>query len=81
MRMPAAVALTTLLLVSSIQAEGPDAEFPYSAFAAADATAVRSGPGEQFYPVLGLRRGDAVARVALEHHGDGPGRPTLATPP
>ncbi len=60
MRMPAAVALTTLLLVSSIQAEGPDAEFPYSAFAAADATAVRSGPGEQFYPVLGLRRGDAV---------------------
>jgi hypothetical protein len=35
-------------------------EFPYTAFVAGDQAAVRSGPGETFYPVLNLAAGDAV---------------------
>lgn len=44
-------------------------KFPYSAFVAVDAAAVRSGPGEVYYPVANLRRGDAVE--VWRHDPDG----------
>lgn len=36
------------------------AEFPYTAYVTANAVDVRSGPGKNYYPVLKLRRGQAV---------------------
>lgn len=41
-------------------AQSSSEQFPYTAFAAAKVTAVRSGPGDRFYPVLELKHGDAV---------------------
>jgi uncharacterized protein YraI len=35
-------------------------DFPYTAFISADEVHVRSGPGENYYPVLKLNRGDQV---------------------
>jgi hypothetical protein len=52
----ACAALAVVLSALSLQAD----EFPYSAFVAAADVPVRSGPGEQFYPVLTMARGDAV---------------------
>jgi hypothetical protein len=52
----APAALAALLFTTIARAE----EFPYSAFVAAADAPVRSGPGEQFYPVLTMARGDAV---------------------
>lgn len=60
MRTSATVWFGALSIAGFVAADEPRAEFPYSAFIAGDATLVRSGPGEQFYPVLNLKRGDAV---------------------
>lgn len=46
-------------LESACAAE-PAPQFPYSAFVAVSEAAVRSGPGETYYPVLNLKVGDAV---------------------
>jgi len=54
-------------LVGTTQAT--DERFPYSAFVATDEAAVRSGPGETYYPVLNLKRGDAVE--VWRHDPDG----------
>ena len=52
----ACAAFAAVLSAASVQAD----EFPYSAFVAVADLPVRSGPGEQFYPVLSMPRGDAV---------------------
>jgi len=52
----APAALAALVFALPARAE----EFPYSAFVARGDVPVRSGPGEQFYPVLTMARGDAV---------------------
>jgi hypothetical protein len=46
--------------VAAAAAEEPATKFPYSAFVAVDEAPVRGGAGETFYPVLNLKRGDAV---------------------
>ena len=41
-------------------ADDPATRFPYTAFVANENGAVRSGPGEQYYPVMNLAQGNAV---------------------
>lgn len=55
-----AFALGLSLALPVLSAVEPTERFPYSAFVTEDEAAVRSGPGETYYPVLNLRRGDAV---------------------
>ena len=43
-------------------------EFPYVAFINADEVNVRSGPGDNYYPVMKLNRGD---RVEVYRHDPG----------
>lgn len=59
-----------LALVACCQATPSWAEddFPYTAYLAADDVYVRSGPGENYYPVLKLRKGD---RVDVYRHDPG----------
>jgi len=45
-----------------------EASFPYDAFVVADDVYVRSGPGQNYYPVLRLKRGD---RVEVYRHDPG----------
>ena len=55
--------LATLLVLTgaaAAAAQSAEERFPYSAFVNVGEAAVRSGPGETFYPVLALRHGDAV---------------------
>lgn len=59
----AALASTCLAAVARA-----DDEFPYTAFVAADEVNVRSGPGENYYPVLKLERG---AKVEVYRHDPG----------
>jgi SH3-like domain-containing protein len=61
-----ALGLSLLFVVAPCAAEE---RFPYSAFIVVDEAAVRSGPGETFYPVLNLNRGDAVE--VWRHDPDG----------
>ena len=53
----------------SLSADEPAPRFPYPAFIAPATAPVRSGPGETFYPVLDLKRGDAVE--VWRHDPDG----------
>lgn len=55
--------LATVLALSwtlSAVADDGATRFPYSAFVAGETAAVRSGPGEQYYPVMNLAQGNAV---------------------
>ncbi len=45
-----------------------DADYPYDAFINTDDVYVRSGPGQNYYPVLRLQRGD---RVEVYRHDPG----------
>ena len=45
-----------------------DENFPYDAYVVADDVYVRSGPGQNYYPVLRLKRGD---RVEVYRHDPG----------
>lgn len=59
--MPPRVAILALLLAPSAgSAPAQTGELPYTAYVAADEAFVRSGPGENYYPTLRLRRGDTV---------------------
>lgn len=60
MRTLLAVCVLAIVSQSLSAADDGGERFPYSAFVAAEQTPVRSGPGEQFYPVLDLKHGDAV---------------------
>jgi hypothetical protein len=58
-------AILCLSLSASARAEelpddADDTQFPYDAFVNADDVYVRSGPGQNYYPVLRMKRGDRV---------------------
>jgi uncharacterized protein YgiM (DUF1202 family) len=61
-----AIAFIGALLVSSVARAGD--EFPYVAYVNADEVNVRSGPGDNYYPVMKLNRGD---RVEVYRHDPG----------
>jgi uncharacterized protein YgiM (DUF1202 family) len=61
-----AIAFIGALLVSSVARASE--EFPYVAYVNADEVNVRSGPGDNYYPVMKLNRGD---RVEVYRHDPG----------
>lgn len=54
--------LTACLVMSFFAplAHADEEDLPYTAYVVADQVQVRSGPGENYYPVLKMHRGDAV---------------------
>jgi hypothetical protein len=62
--MPLRVVFVALLLVGYVAAHAAKVraaeEFPYLAYINADEVNVRSGPGDNYYPVLKLNRGETV---------------------
>ncbi|HEY5313613.1 MAG TPA: SH3 domain-containing protein [Pirellulales bacterium] len=66
MPLPRAIAFVGALLIAGV-ARAAD-EFPYAAYVNADEVNVRSGPGDNYYPVMKLNRGD---RVEVFRHDPG----------
>ncbi|MBI2824931.1 MAG: SH3 domain-containing protein [Planctomycetia bacterium] len=56
---PVMAVLVCFWLAAAARAEDNE-EFPYRAYINADDVYVRSGPGQNYYPVLRLKRGDTV---------------------
>jgi hypothetical protein len=66
MPLPLAIAFVGALLLAGV-AQAAD-EFPYVAYVNADEVNVRSGPGDNYYPVMKLNRGD---RLEVYRHDPG----------
>jgi hypothetical protein len=62
------LALCTTAWAEEFDNDAGDVDFPYDAFVNTDDVYVRSGPGQNYYPVLRLQRGD---RISVYRHDPG----------
>jgi hypothetical protein len=61
-------ALSGAIRAEELETDSSDVQFPYDAFVNTDDVYLRSGPGQNYYPVLRLKRGE---RVQVYRHDPG----------